>query len=317
MGHNKDVNSYVDLMRFFAQPTFLYFTVTLFFLLAATTLAQANTAPTIISTYLSATTGAQTDDYPSGSITDLVPGGTRSIHVNGIVEDLDGRADIAIVSVVFRRSGATNGNTCTADNNDCYRVTSCSLFNNEDVNQKEYDCLVQIQYYADSTVATTGRFPDENWVAEVYVEDLQVASATDNTVTKEMGEILALDIPTAIDFGTLNLAETTGVDTNVHQVISQFGNDQADVEVNGFGAMTCVLGTIPVANQQWALSDVAYDDPASTVLTAISTDTNLAVPYRDDDQTNASKVLYWNIEIPSIQISGSCSGTVTVSSIAS
>jgi len=279
--------------------------------------AQSNQAPTVQSVYISSTTGAKTDAYPSGTIDNLSPGSTLNIHVNGEVEDLDGRDDISFVSVVFRRSGASGGNSCTADNNDCYRLASCSLSNNEDSNQKDYNCMLSIAYYADSTVATTGRFPDDNWVTEVYVEDLQVASGNDTSVTKEMGEILSLDIAGSLNFGSMDMGDTSTALTNAEQTITQNGNDVADVEVNGLGSMTCDFGTIPVANHQWALTDVPYDDVASTVLSAVATDTDLAVSYRDDDTTEMSKILYWNLEIPSIDIAGACTGSIVVNAIAS
>ncbi len=289
----------------------------LFFTHQVVVTAQSNQAPTVQSVYISSTTGAKTDAYPSGTIDNLSPGSTLNIHVNGEVEDLDGRDDISFVSVVFRRSGASGGNSCTADNNDCYRLASCSLSNNEDSNQKDYNCMLSIAYYADSTVATTGRFPDDNWVTEVFVEDLQAASGSDTSVTKEMGEILSLNIGSSLDFGSMDMGDTSTALTNAEQTITQNGNDVADVEVNGLGSMTCDFGSIPVANHQWALTDVAYDDVASTPLSAISTDTDLAVSYRDDDATEMAKTLYWNLEIPSIDIAGSCTGSIVVNAIAS
>lgn len=278
--------------------------------------AQENQVPTVVSVYLSATAGAQTDAYPGGTINNLSPGGGRTVHINGIVEDLDGRDDISFVSGTFRRSGATNGSNCTADNNDCYRVATCSLSNNEDANQKEYNCSMSLQSYIDSTVPTTGRYPAENWIIDVYVEDVQTDSGADSSVSKEVGEVMDLSIPSPLDFGIFDVGDQTDSLNNIEQVFSQNGNVVVDVEVYATAPQSCLTGEIPVGNHQWSLNDLPYDATGTTVLTGTPADTNLALSYRDDDTTNITKSLFWNIKIPDTNISGECSGVIIITSIA-
>ena len=72
-------------------------------------------------------------------------------------------------------------------------------------------------------------------------------------------------------------------------------------------------GTIARANLSWALTDTNV--AGSTTLTGSAVDTNLAVAYQDLT-TVVPKILYWNIVIPATGVGGSCTGTVTVATLA-
>lgn len=273
-----------------------------------------NVAPTIVSKYISAATNGLTDTYSGGTINDLVAGGTRTIHINGVVEDTNGQADIASVSVDFYRSGVSGGAGCTASSNDCYKVASCTLDTTGVTSlQKRYDCSIDLQYYADST-STGGEFPTENWVANVKVSDVGTLNATDSSVNKEMQTLLGLSIPSSVSYGARGLGTSTDASTNQLQAIGQAGNDVADVEVSSAAAMSCTIGTIAVANQKWALTDVEFGNVGATALTGSAVDTNLNVGYRHG--ANPVKDIFWNIQIPANGVGGSCTGSTTISAIA-
>ena len=271
-----------------------------------------NTAPAVDSVFISDATNGLADDYPGGTITPTA-GATKTLNINGVVSDANGTADIASVKMAFYRSGATNGSACTADQNDCYPVVGCALSADTSTTQK-YNCAITVQFWADSTDAG-GRFAAEDWQVYVEVEDLAVTTGSNNAVSKEMGTLLSVNIPASISYGTFGLGSTTTNANNQEMIITQKGNDQADVEVSGT-AMTCTdIGTIPVGNQEWALTDIGHGTGSD--LTGIAADTNLAVGYRDEDLTDVTKTLYWNIEVPATGVKGTCSGTNTVSVIAS
>lgn len=274
---------------------------------------RATSAPTIVSKFVSATANGMVDSYAGGTIDNLVAGGVRTIYINGVVEDLDGQGDITEVDVKFYRSGAGAG--CTTSQNDCYIFDNCVLdTENVTSNQKRYNCSLNIQYFADST-STGGEFPSEAWVVDVTVKDTLEGSSNDTSLTKDMQTLLALAIPTSINYGALSLNQGTTGATNVAQVISQAGNDLADVEVSSAqSGMLCTIGSIPRANQQWSLTDVGYGGMGTTALSASATDTNLAVPYRHGN--NPTQSLFWNILVPESGLGGTCSGTVNVSTIA-
>ncbi len=273
---------------------------------------RATSAPTVISVVIATTANGQSDSFSGGSI-DLNAGTTRTIYVNGVVEDLDGKADIVGVSGVFYRSGAPSGNLCVADTANCYAVSSCSLGDNADANQKTFSCQMNLLHIAQSTVSG-GQYPNENWVAYVTVTDSE-SSGTNNATTKEMQSLLSLEIPGTISFGMRDLDSQSTAGNNTETALLQKGNVQADVEVSmSATSLTCASGVIPRANIKWSITDVAY--ASGTSLTATAVDTNIDIPYGTSGNASPSKILYWNIGIPLDGVGGSCSAPVTVNAIA-
>jgi len=310
---------------------------------APTTTAEiTNEAPTVDSvliTYLDT-------DISSLSQVDLQLGGQKQVFVQGTVSDnngteLDGantNGDLKDIEVVLRRSGASAGNSCTTNLNDCYRGSFVSIpanptactFTNIDATSSHYSCAFNLEYFTDGTLADGGQFAAENWVAEVKVTDLSDDVGTLSETTEVAG-LLGLDIPLEIGYGSFTLgatttpAETYAAGTNVIHTLQQKGNVIADVVVQGSGTgpsadgvMACsALGSIPVANQKWATSSVAYSDAIS--LSATGVDTDIAVQYQQDDDfvSNPSvKKLYWHIGIPTTGVRGTCTGQNTISIVA-
>lgn len=278
----------------------------------------ANVSPTVVSVYISSQANGLTDDYPLGTIYDLVAGSTRTIHVNGVVQDLNGRSDVTSVSASFRRSDiplTSCDSTAEQDSNYCYYVDTCTLTNNANTDQKAYDCAMALEYFIDATDAA-GLYPNENWIVDVQVSDGD-SSNTNSSVTKEVASVLALSIPGSISYGILSLGEFTTSASNYEMVISQAGNTAADVEVfSTQNTMTCsIRGTIDISLEQWSLSDVSYGHVDANSLTSSAVDTNLNVERRSDDSQNTSKKLYWNIKVPDSGIEGTCTGTNTITAV--
>jgi hypothetical protein len=275
---------------------------------------HAASAPTVVSVVIATTANGQTDSFPGGSI-DLIAGSTRTVYVNGVVEDLDGKATISSVSGKLHRSGVQDGNNCSADTANCYVVGNCALGDNADPNQKTFSCRMNLLNIAQSTVSG-GQFPNENWVAYVSVTD-GVETGTHNATTKEMQSILSLTIPSTIAYGNRDLGAQSTVENNVEMVLTQRGNVEADVEVSMTATgMACASGTIPRGNVKWALTDVAYSHGSNAALTATPVDTNVYVGYGTHSAPTPTKTLYWNIQIPIEGVGGYCSSSVNVSSIA-
>jgi hypothetical protein len=297
----------------------------------ATTTAQvANVPPTVDSVDIAYADNGPNLDEASGI--DLTLGTTKQVVISGTISDANGTdtqgdntyGDVSGVSVVFYRSGVANADSCTADMNNCYRAqlsdSSCTLSGNSGTTV-HYACTLNLQYFTDSTQAG-GEYPTDNWVAKVTATDLSSTTGTLSGTTN-VNALLALNIPTSIAYGQFALGATTTAaaaeapGTNRVMTITQEGNILADVNVKG-SDMTCdALGTIPVANEAWATSVVAYS--AATPLTASDVNTGLDVNYQTDDNfsTNPStKDLYWHIKIPSTGVRGVCTGANTISIIA-
>ena len=273
--------------------------------------AQENQAPTVVSVVTSNTSNGTTDNFPGGSITPIA-GGTKTIYVNGLVEDLDGQNTITNVRGVFHRSGATSGGSCTNSGNDCYVKATCDVVNDGNQNRKVYSCRADLQYYSDSTDAS-GRYPSENWIARVEVTD-GIATGTNNALTKEMNSVLSLNYGGPISFGNHNMGDVTTSGNNVEYTFAQSGNVNADVEVSMAGGMTCVSGSIAPGAFKWALTDVGFTSGSSTTMTGSAVDTNLDVGYGTDGSPSPSKFLYFNMSVP-YSIGGICNGITTLSAI--
>lgn len=258
----------------------------------------------------------------------LTLGGQRQVVVWGSISDANGEGDIDEVSVVLRRSGAVNADSCTEDMNDCYKanttdtVPECTISDRSGTTA-HYACTMNLEFFADGTLPDGGQYPAENWVANVVVTDLTPTTGT-GSATTEVSALLGLNIPTAIAYGQFALGATSSVSgsvsgngSNVILDIDQKGNVIADVTVQG-AVMTCsALGTISIGNQKWATTTAGYS--ASTALTGSGVDTDLAVAYQTNDSYVASpsrKNLYWYIGIPSTGVRGTCSGTNTISIVA-
>lgn len=278
-----------------------------------TAVSIENVDPTVESIYFNDTAFVASDGYPGGTINTLVAGSTKTIYVNGVVEDLNGRDDIIGVALVFYRSSVSGGSACASDKNQCYLDAVCDTQTNADSSQYDYSCQIQLSYFIDSTSAG-GAYPFDNWVAEVSVSD-GVATGSDQE-TKEVQTLLALNVPSSVDFGTLSLGDETSSENNQAMVVTQRGNDEADVEVSSSAAMSCTInGTIPVANQQWSLTDIGYGASGTAALSGTPTDTNLYVDYQTDEATAPTETVYWNIAIPSGGVEGTCSGATTIAAL--
>src|SRR3989344_3695981 len=277
----------------------------------ATTAEIQNTAPTV-DTIRFATTAYGTDDLTSSGILPNV-GTDRTIHINGVMSDANGENDIAssTISLVFHKTSATGA--CAADNNDCYRITTCNTnYADGDDTQIAYNCEVPLAYWIDATDAGSA-FTSDNWTAYVSVADLTSTSGA-LQATIEVNSLLALNLPDAIDYGTRSLGEVSSSTTNIETVITQRGNTRADVQVSGDVMGCSILGTLPVNTQAWALTDINH--ASSTILTGTLTPAKRNVAPRTDESNELSANLYWNIAIPSTGVKGTCTGANTIAVIA-
>jgi len=279
----------------------------------STTAEVQNTPPTV-DTIRFATTAYSADDLTSSGILPNV-GTTRTIHVNGTIHDDNGEADIAssTLNLVFHKTTATN--TCTADQNDCYRITTCTTdYTQGSDTEIAYNCEVPIQYFIDATDEAS-IYPEDNWSAYVEVQDLAEAQGT-LTATIEVNSLLALNLPDGIDYGTRSLGEQSSSTTNVQTTITQRGNTKADVQVSG-DTMDCdALGSLPVTAQRYALTDVGYTDAAATALSGTPTAAERNIDLRTDESNELAADLYWNIAIPASGVKGACVGSNTIAIVA-
>jgi hypothetical protein len=285
-----------------------------------TTTTVTNSNPVVDSVYVNDASGTYTSGtYNSGTtpIT-LTAGTTKTVYVSGKVTDANGvgssyaTGDLNDIKAEVYSSATTSA--CTADNNNCYRVTGCTIAA-ATATQVNYDCQFALQYYADSSSAG-GPNSANTWQVTVTATDDATATGASTITTPEIGTLLALSIPATINYGTLTRAEKTTNSTNQAMTITQYGNDSADVEVSGTAMSCSTIGDIAIGDQEWALTDLSHSAGGSTNLTGSAVDTNFGIAYRTNDGAALTKDLYWNVEMP-VAVSGTCTGTNTITAIAS
>jgi len=277
-----------------------------------------NVAPVVTSKFISDLANGGNDALNGAANFSLNAGTTRTVHVNGVVSDSNGEADITTVKVALYRTSTVGAENCVADSNDCYVNAACAIDASVGTGlQVGYSCAFPLEFFTDSTV-TGGVAPGDTWHLAVTVVDISLLNSLDATYTKEMPLLTALTIPGAISYGALALNTSTTNLNNTFITMTQQGNDVADVEVSmASAAVPCLTGgistgSIPRGFLSWALTDT--DVAGSTALSNLVVDTNLGVGYRTAGAV--TKDLYWNIVVPVAGVGGTCSGNVTISTIA-
>lgn len=275
--------------------------------------ATTHRIPTVQSVFINTSPGTLTDGFSSGIITPN-SGATRTIYINGIVQDVDGKANIQNVKTVFYRSGVANGFNCTANTSNCYIVASCALTDNGNKNQQVYSCQIDFAHYIDATDASSS-YSAQNWLVYVLVTDFGGNSGTISNGNKEMASLLSLNIPATMNFGTLNVGQATTSSNNVEMVISNYGNVIGSVTVSMGASMTCSIGSIDPGNIRWnSPLDAGYYD-GGTALTGSSATIPLSLSMGTPALPLPGKAVFWNILIP-YGVKGSCTGATAINAIA-
>lgn len=271
--------------------------------------------PTIDSIFVSSSANAKADTWNDGSI-ELNAGTTLSVHVNGTVADNNGYQDITNVEATFYLDDGVRDETCSADNNTCYKVANCTL-SGGNLNAIDYNCQMDLQYYTSSTM-TGGENEGDDWRVFVSVTDGDDGAVTDDTLTKDVNTLLALNIPTSIDFGTRAVGSKSLAADNREMVIEVRGNDRSDVEIEGNPLVCSVRGSIPNGNIEFGLTDVDHSDVAMTDVPNVGASTGLSTntPYATSGTVPVQDTIYWNIEIPNGGVEGECTGNTIVSAVA-
>lgn len=228
----------------------------------------------------------------------------KTYHVNGVVSDADGYQDIQDVDVDFYRSGVANGADCTADQNNCYHQTTCSLTSGSG-NTISYNCQVAVAYFADYTDADT--YESDTWKVRVKVSD-GTTTSTDSSYNNELTSLAAIDVSGNINYGSIGLGATS---STYGVTVKNAGNHRVDTQVSSTTGMTCTSGTIAISQQKWDKVSVAYASLQYTLSTT-PTRANINLLAQTDDGSSVTGDLFFAIQIPSTGIGGTCSGSVNM-----
>jgi hypothetical protein len=247
----------------------------------------------------------------AGNPINLTENTTTLVTVTGTVSDPNGYHDITSVICRIYRSGVSGAENCTLDDNNCYEVTgvtsSCAG------NDCQVTCNFNVWFHADPTDAGSP-WASEYWVAWIKAIDSQGASssATNTTQTVDVNTLLALDVTSQINYGTMLPGDTIDP-LSVTSTVTTTGNAAIDVQLSGTD-MTSGANTISVSQQRYATSTVAYSSgyTLTTTPTLLELDTTKPTTHPSDQAQN----IYWGIQIPPGTPVGSYSGQITFTAVA-
>ena len=229
-------------------------------------------------------------------------GDTAISTINSSVVDLNGCLSLVSATAVVYMSSATDGSSCSADDNDCYQIAvgNCVISDCSGASDTEatYTCSSALKYFASPT-DDFGNNPNEpqNWLSYINVYDGTNYSAT-TSLGVELETTLALEVPEIlIDFGSsMSVGEDTG-NENATTTVENAGNCPIDTNLSGTDMDGNPTGTIDVDNVKWSLIGGFEYSTTGTPLTTGSTLAEINAP-KATTTNDVSDDVYWGIGIP-------------------
>lgn len=262
----------------------------------------SNNAPTVTSVEVNG----------SSNIT-LTENTTTVVQVTATVTDTDGYANLSAVTGKLYRSGASGGNSCVADENNCYTpadtaLTGCSG------NSCTATLTFNVQYFAEPT--DSGAYSSEYWLGWLQATDDNSATgnATSPASVTELNSLIALSVDDSINYGSLDVGTDTG-STNATATVTNTGNVSIDADLTGSDLCTdfplCDGSTISVSNQKYSLSSFTYSSGGSALSTSpVTLQLNLAKA--TSSESPSTTTIYFGAAVPSNTASGSYDGQNTL-----
>lgn len=218
---------------------------------------------------------------------------------------------------IFRQStdaGESDGAACTFTNGtSCYIGDTAQLVLGSCINTTTYFIAwpVTTYYFLDPT--DSGTYSHLDWGARLKVTDDVALSAT-ATDPFEVNTLLALDVTSLVDFGTLALGDNS---SSVAVTVKNTGNVIQDYTVGYNQPFQCTSSSF--SGSQVKITQFA-EDPivGATAMGAVSSDTtvNASIVKASAMATSSTDTLYAYLAIPSnAAVGGNCSNTATYTAI--
>jgi len=206
---------------------------------------------------------------------------------------------VSATAVVYM-SGAVNGENCTANNNDCYQITTANCVKSGCTDNDDpdaiYTCSTALKYFANPTDNQTNNpYSTDKWLSRLQVYDGVNYSATTSPGV-ELITSYALDVPeTYIDFGSEMFAGTNTGSRNATTTVDNAGNCPIDTRISGTDMGGTPTGLIIVNNIEW--KNLIFSYGGGTDLTVAGQNAQLYVP-KPTATTGQSKNMYWGLGVP-------------------
>ncbi|MFH1290066.1 MAG: hypothetical protein ABIH92_01520 [Nanoarchaeota archaeon] len=258
-------------------------------------------------------------ESPVGEI-DLTPAATTNVVCEGVVYEYDGENSLINVTAEFF-DNAVSSYGSTDDNNDHYQNNSCDLnVSYGDSNDVYFNCSFQVEYYANSG----------SWNCTVRAEDNPSTFGYGNNLTN-INSLLALSIPSPIDFGVVNVA-AVGPEEQVN--VTNVGNVEINLSLSGYGAtlndglaMNCSLGEN--ISEGYTKYNLTASNPGDLTLSQfeslyLNLTSNVLIrrfdlSYRHNDTAmylDDTNFTYWRTYVPG-GVLGDCSGNIVFGAVQS
>lgn len=246
----------------------------------------------------------------------LTANSTTEVNCTALITDYDNESSVSnVTGEIFDSVASFPGDG--DDNNTHYSNGSCALdLSYGDEYELLSTCTFQVYYYANPTF----------WNCSVLVTDEDNFNATDQNDTTSVNELLALEVPAVINYGTVN---ATQVSSEQIVNVTNRGNVMFNLSLSGYAftegdpnAMNCTLGSSQNISLEYEKYNLTSSIAGSLTLSEFEGNyTNLTsttsptiglfnLDYRQDAAGNDySNVTYWRTYVP-LGVAGSCQGNV-------
>jgi hypothetical protein len=248
------------------------------------------------------------------------PSGNVNILATADMVDHNGCSDITTTTVKAYPT-AVGSTTCSSQNNNtCYYNVSCTAGPCQGNGYTATtSCTINFKYHADPTDASTPRSA-ETWKDTITARDETFSGSTELGTGVELNSYLALDVTSAINYGTLSVGDIAdGVSLPQLVAASTTGNTGLDVEISGGDMCTdfpgCSGGRIATSSQKYATSSVTYNSAVAYALATAATQLELDCLKTTTTATPQGKPIYWGLQIPGGTIAGSYTGQNTFTAV--
>jgi len=249
-----------------------------------------------------------------GSDIVLTPNATTSVSVSFTVQDSNGCNDVffnGFVTSTAYRVGV--GGACSADNLNCYTVTTTTHNCTANASTSNATATFGIYYFADSTDGASSSYPSDVWEGYVAVSD--AANSTDtgtSTASVEVGVLTAIDVTTSsINYGTVSAGTDTG-STNEVATTTNVGNSSTTLRLHAVSTLASGSNSIATSSQEYATSSFAFG--AGVDLTDSVTTVGGFLLTSPTSTASYAQPTFWGLEVPGGTATGTYTGTTRFTS---
>jgi hypothetical protein len=240
----------------------------------------------------------------------------KTIDFTATITDPNGYGDIQTATGSAYRSGVTNAQNCTPNDNNCYQDTSCDLSNCSG-NSCTVTCSVSIAFFADAT--DDGTYSFEYWLAFIEATDSfsETGEGYSPADTTDVNSLLTISTTASIAYANVKPGETSELKTTT---VTNLGNRTLDLRISGYDMCTdyptCSGYTISVENQEFDSQSFIYGS-GNPLSTSPPFDLDINIAKSSVIPSNSSGAVYWILGVPSLTIPAVYTGSNTIISIVS